>query len=82
MGPGAVDGEVFLDWVRDRLAPALSPGNVVVHKVAGVEEAVKALYEAVEALYEAVGAALDALTLDALTPADCLAFIQSCGYGR
>ncbi len=75
MGPGAVDGEVFLDWVRDRLAPALSPGNVVVHKVAGVEEAV-------EALYEAVGAALDALALDALAPADCLAFIQSCGYGR
>ncbi len=80
MGPGAVDGEVFLDWVRDRLPPALSPGNVVVHKVAGVEEAVKALYEAVGAALDAL--ALDALALDALAPADCLAFIQSCGYGR
>lgn len=44
----ATDGEVFRTFVRDVLAPALRPGQVVVmdnlaaHKVAGVREAVEA----------------------------------------
>lgn len=45
---GAVDGEVFLAYVREVLAPALAEGDIVVmdnlkaHKVAGVEEAITA----------------------------------------
>ena len=45
---GAIDGESFLTYVRQFLAPALRPGDVVVmdnlgsHKVAGVREAVEA----------------------------------------
>ncbi len=45
---GAVDGEVFLAYVRDVLCPTLSEGDIVVmdnlkaHKVAGVEEAIRA----------------------------------------
>ena len=45
---GAVDGPLFRAWVRQHLAPALRPGDVVVmdnlavHKVAGVREAVEA----------------------------------------
>ena len=45
---GATTGELFAEWVRRMLVPALSPGDVVVmdnlsaHKVAGVEEAVGA----------------------------------------
>jgi transposase len=44
----ATDGEVFRTFVREALAPALRPGQVVVmdnlaaHKVAGVREAVEA----------------------------------------
>lgn len=45
---GAVDGRAFLAYVRQVLAPALRPGDVLVmdnlssHKVAGVREAVEA----------------------------------------
>jgi len=45
---GAVDGEVFLTWVREVLGPTLQPGDVVVmdnlaaHKVAGVEQSITA----------------------------------------
>jgi len=45
---GAVDGAVFLEYVKQVLAPTLSPGDVVVmdnlgaHKVKGVREAVEA----------------------------------------
>jgi transposase len=45
---GAVNGAVFLAWVRQQLVPTLSPGDVVVldnlsvHKVAGVREAIEA----------------------------------------
>lgn len=43
---GAVNGETFLAWVEQFLAPTLAPGDVVVmdnlgsHKVAGVREAI------------------------------------------
>jgi transposase len=43
---GAVDGEVFLTWVREVLGPTLEPGDVVVmdnlraHKVVGVEQSI------------------------------------------
>lgn len=45
---GAMDGEAFLAYLRQVLAPTLSPGDIVVmdnvpaHKVSGVEEAVTA----------------------------------------
>jgi len=45
---GAVDGEVFLIYVREVLAPTLSAGDIVVmdnlgaHRVAGVREAIEA----------------------------------------
>jgi transposase len=45
---GAVNGELFLAYVRQHLAPALRPGDVLVmgnlgsHKVAGVRQAVEA----------------------------------------
>lgn len=41
---GAMDGEMFLAWLREGLVPTLQPGDVVVldnlatHKVAGVRE--------------------------------------------
>ena len=46
---GAINGELFLSWVRKELAPALRPGDIVVmdnlssHKVAGVREAIEAV---------------------------------------
>lgn len=45
---GPMDGECFLAWVAQMLAPTLRPGNIVVmdnlpaHKVAGVREAIEA----------------------------------------
>ena len=48
VGHGAMDGELFLAWVQERLCPTLSEGDVVVtdnlgsHKVAGVEAAIEA----------------------------------------
>jgi transposase len=53
---GAVDGEVFLAYVRAVLVPVLSAGDIVVmdnlkaHKVAGVEEAIMAKGARVEYL--------------------------------
>jgi transposase len=46
---GPMRGEIFKAYVEQMLAPALSPGDVVVldnlaaHKVAGVEEAIRAV---------------------------------------
>jgi transposase len=46
---GAMWGEIFRAYVEQMLAPAISPGDVVVldnlaaHKVAGVEEAIRAV---------------------------------------
>jgi transposase len=46
---GAVDGDVFLIYMRDVLCPELKPGDVVVmdnlgaHKVEGVREAIEAV---------------------------------------
>ena len=46
---GAMNGEIFLSYVEQYLAPALNHGDIVVmdnlraHKVAGVEEAIEAL---------------------------------------
>lgn len=46
---GAVNGDLFLAYVRQHLAPALRPGDVVVmdnlgsHKVAGVRQAIEAV---------------------------------------
>lgn len=46
---GAINGEIFLAWVQQHLAPTLRPGDVVVmdnlssHKVAGVREAIEAV---------------------------------------
>ena len=45
---GAMDGEMFLAWVRQGLAPALQANDLVIldnlatHKVAGVREAIEA----------------------------------------
>lgn len=45
---GAMDGEMFLAWMEQMLAPALRRGDVVImdnlpaHKVAGVREAIEA----------------------------------------
>jgi transposase len=45
---GAMDGEMFLAWVRQGLVPVLQPGDVVImdnlatHKVAGVGHAIEA----------------------------------------
>jgi len=53
---GAVDGAVFLTYVREVLAPTLSVGDIVVldnlgaHKVAGVAEAIAACGAKVEYL--------------------------------
>lgn len=47
--PGAINGKVFLHYVRRRLAPWLRPGDCVVldnlgaHKVRGVEDAIEAV---------------------------------------
>jgi transposase len=44
---GAINGELFLSYVRQQLAPTLSPGDIVVmdnlaaHKVAGVRQAIE-----------------------------------------
>ena len=46
---GAINGALFLSWVRKELAPALRPGDIVVmdnlssHKVAGIREAIEAV---------------------------------------
>ena len=45
---GAMDGEMFLAWIREGLVPVLENGDVVIvdnlatHKVAGVQEAIEA----------------------------------------
>jgi transposase len=44
---GAINGELFLAWVRQQLVPTLRPGDIVVmdnlsaHKVAGVADAIR-----------------------------------------
>jgi len=46
---GPMNGEMFLAWVRQGLAPALRPGDVVIldnlatHKIRGVREALEAV---------------------------------------
>ena len=46
---GAINGELFLAWVRQQLVPTLRPRDIVVmdnlpaHKVAGVAEAIRAV---------------------------------------
>ena len=46
---GAMDGDLFLAWVRQGLAPTLKPEDLVImdnlatHKVAGVREAIEAV---------------------------------------
>jgi len=46
---GPMDGEMFLAWMRQGLAPALRPGEVVIldnlatHKIQGVREAIEAV---------------------------------------
>jgi len=53
---GAMDGEMFLAWVKEGLAPVLESGDIVVldnlatHKVAGVKEAIEAVGARVEYL--------------------------------
>jgi transposase len=53
---GAMDGEMFLAWVKEGLAPGLESGDIVVldnlatHKVAGVQEAIEAVGARVEYL--------------------------------
>ena len=49
---GAMNGEMFLAWVRQGLAPTLRPGDVVIldnlatHKIRGVREAIAAVARA------------------------------------
>ncbi len=118
LGKGAMDGDLFLAWVEQGLAPTLSPGDVVVmdnlssHKVGGVEAAIEAvgavgasvwclppyspdrnpiekawskvkthLRQAQAGTAQELEAAV-AAALDSVTPQDCLAFMQSCGYGE
>jgi len=46
---GAINGEIFLSWVRQHLVPTLKAGDIVVmdnlsaHKVVGVREAITAI---------------------------------------
>jgi transposase len=46
---GAINGELFLAWIKQHLAPVLKPGDIVVmdnlssHKVAGVRQAIEAV---------------------------------------
>lgn len=46
---GAMDGELFLAWVRQGLTPTLRPGDLVImdnlatHKVAGVRQAIESV---------------------------------------
>ena len=46
---GAMDGEMFLDWVRQGLTPLLQPNDLVImdnlatHKVVGVREAIESV---------------------------------------
>lgn len=46
---GAIDGDVFLAYVQQQLAPTLKPGDLVIldnlssHKVAGIREAIEAV---------------------------------------
>jgi transposase len=46
---GAINGDIFLAYIRQHLAPTLKPGDVVImdnlssHKVAGVREAIEAV---------------------------------------
>ena len=46
---GAINGDIFLAYTRQHLAPSLKPGDVVImdnlssHKVAGVREAIEAV---------------------------------------
>jgi transposase len=53
---GAMDGELFLAWVKQGLAPGLQPGDVVIldnlatHKVAGVRAAIEAAGASLEYL--------------------------------
>lgn len=53
---GAMDGEMFLAWVKEGLAPGLASGDIVVldnlatHKVAGVKETIEAMGARVEYL--------------------------------
>lgn len=53
---GAMDGEMFLAWVKEGLAPGLESGDMVVldnlatHKVLGVKEAIEAVGARVEYL--------------------------------
>lgn len=53
---GPMNGEMFLAWVRQGLAPALQPGEVVIldnlatHKVPGVQEAIESAGARVEYL--------------------------------
>lgn len=45
---GAMNGEIFVEYIRQELAPTLSPGDYVImdnlscHKVSGVKEAIEA----------------------------------------
>ena len=53
---GAINGEIFLAWVRQELVPTLRSGDIVVmdnlssHKVAGVREAIESVGATVEYL--------------------------------
>ena len=46
---GPINGQIFLAWVQQHLAPTLSPGDIIVmdnlssHKVAGVREAIESV---------------------------------------
>ena len=110
---GAINGEIFLAWVRQHLVRELKAGDVAVmdnlssHKVRGVREAIEAVGASVAYLpayspdfnpielafnkFKAVLRAGAARTTDALwrlcgeacdriTPTDCRAFFNHCGY--
>ena len=93
---GPINGEAFLAWVVQCLAPTLQPGQIVIadrlgsHKVAGAREAIEARGANLMLLppyshdlnpIEQVFAKLKALLRKA-APLECLNYRQHCGYGH
>jgi transposase len=75
---GAMNGEAFLAYIEQRLAPTLRRRDIVVvdnvsfHKVAGVEEAIKARGAG---LQRCVGS-----FIRGLTPCEGIGYFRNAGY--
>ncbi len=79
-----MDGEIFLVYLEQCLAPTLSPGEIVImdnlpaHKVAGVRERHlrKSSERSIPALWDRIGT-----TLQTFTPEECNNYFTHAGYG-